>query len=135
MAIILILLFLSLSGIIFMIGSKLILLKEGKAVTQENFPIQIPNPHELKHIVNKKSKKYGFIALVISIRLYVIASHFLKVQFKKFGAFLTKKMNKMLAGKHPEEPKEVSAFLQRMSDYKKKVKRIKDKIKEEEGID
>lgn len=118
-----------------MIGSKLILLQEGKAVIQDNFPIQIPDPQELKETVNKKTKRYGFIALVIILRLYVLASHFLKIQFKKLGAFLTKKINKIIDGKRQEETKEVSAFLKRMSDYKKKVKRIKDKIKEEEGIE
>jgi hypothetical protein len=135
MAIILTLLFLSVAGIIFMIGNKLIMLQEGKVVTQDAFPFRIPEAHELRKITKKSTRKYGFIALVIILRLYVLASHFLKVQFTKLGKFLSRKINKILAGKHKDEPKEVSAFLKRMSDYKNKVRQIKDKIKEQEGIE
>jgi hypothetical protein len=135
MAIILTLLFLSIAGIVFMIGNKLLLLQQGKVVAQESFPFRIPEAHELKKITRKNARKYGFVTLVIILRLYVLASHFLKIQFKKFGKFISEKVNKIIAGKKKEEPKEVSAFLKRMSEYKDKVRKIKDKIKEQEGIE
>ena len=44
MYIVLILFFLSLAGAIYMLGSKLILLKDGQITPQtENFPIEVPN--------------------------------------------------------------------------------------------
>lgn len=138
MPIILTLLFLSIAGIIYMIGSKLILLQEGTIPpAQQNFPISIPEPHELRKIVKRKLHRYSFIALVIIIRIYVITSHFLKIQFKKLWKIIRTKVNKILDGRkqHHQQTKEASAFLKKISDYKKKVHYITEKIKEEEGIE
>ncbi|MFH1608612.1 MAG: hypothetical protein ABH951_01170 [Patescibacteria group bacterium] len=142
MAIILTLFFLSLSGIIYMIGNKLIILqKEGNQVIIEKPVIKIPDLQEFKHLFIKNSRKYGFILLVLIIRFSVISSHFIKRKSKEIGKILIEKIKKITTKKRSEgeekevEQKEVSNFLRKMSDYKNKIKKIKDKIKEEEGIE
>lgn len=137
MAIILTLFFLSLSGIIYMIGSKLILLKHGEVVIQKHIPIKIPDAEEFKYIFIKNTRRYGFILLVITLRISIKSSYFLKKKFKEIKDIVIEKIKKIITGKKHEilEEKEVSSFLKTISDYKSKVNRIKDRIKEEEGIE
>ena len=134
MILILILFFVSLAGIILMIGKKLIL---EKAVL-ENIAIQktildIPNLGKIKDISIKRIKKYSFVFLVITIRYYVKSSNFIKKQ----GKGIVQKVKSKIIHKDNlnEIPKkqEVSRFLKMISDYKKKIKRIKKIIKEEEN--
>jgi hypothetical protein len=135
MPIILTLFFLSLSGIIYMIGSKLILLQNGEVVIQEHIPIKVPDLQEFKYIVTKNSKKYGFILLVIILRASIKSSYFLKKKYKEIKYIAIIKIKKILTGKkHGIQEHEVSSFLKKVSDYKSKVNKIKNQIKEEEGI-
>jgi len=132
----LILFFLSLAGITIMIGRKFILLKNGSLVnTEEKFSIKVPNLHEVKHIATKSTRKYGFIALVIVLRTYILSVHAIKKTYKKSKNKINKVHKKYFPHKQKEvKPKEVSGFLKMMSDYKQKVRKIKHQIKEEEGI-
>lgn len=135
MPIILTLFFLSLSGIIYMVGSKLILLQKGEVITQKHIPIKIPDLQEFKYIVVKKLRKYGFILLVITLRASIKSSYFLKRKYKEIKNIAIIKIKKIIIGKkHGIQEHEVSSFLKKVSDYKSKVKEIKHKIKEEEGI-
>ena len=131
--ILIILFFISLAGIAFMIGRKLFLKKNGKTLPNEKFSVKIPELREIKQIAVVHAKKYGYVALVETIRFGVKSSNFLKQQ----SAELTEKIKKILNKNKPEnstEPKEVSSFLKMISEYKQKIKKIKHKIKEEEGI-
>lgn len=134
MAIILILFFLSLAGVIFMIGNKLILLKEGQLVAQENFPIEIPNLQEAKYIAIKHVKKHSYIILVESIRFSIKSSNFLKRMSKKIKDKINNIFRKHILKKAEEEikTKEVSGFLKMISEYKQKIRKIKDKVIKEE---
>ncbi len=131
MYIILILFFFSLVGIILMIGKKLVLLRRNQLITENNFPIQIPSLQELGQVTRKNSKKYGFVLLVATIRFYVILINFLKRKY-----IVTK--NSII--KHLPHKKAIlperkdSKFLKVISDYKHKIKRIKNKIEEEEKV-
>lgn len=133
----LILFFLSLAGIMVMIGRKFILLKNGSLVSaEEKFSIKIPNLHEVKYITTKSTKKYGFIALVIILRSYILSVHTIKKTYKKSKHKIKELHKKYLPQKQREvEPKEVSGFLKKVSDYKQKIRKIKHQIKAEEGIE
>ena len=134
MILILILFFVSLAGIILMIGKKLILEK----VVLENIAIQktildIPRLGKIKDISIKRIKKYSFVLLVITIRYYVKSSNFLK----KHSKSMIQKVKTRLIHKNNlsenSKKQEVSGFLRLISDYKQKVKRIKKIINEEEN--
>lgn len=134
---VLILFFLSLAGIIFMIGKKLILLKEGQLTVRENFEIEVPNFQEVKYIAVKNTKKHGYIILVESIRFSIKSSSFLKHVFKKLTNKINSIIKKYILKKEKEEEikvREVSGFLKMISDYKQKIRKIKHQIKEEEKM-
>lgn len=120
-----------------MIGNKLILLQNGEIVKNEHIPIKVPDLQEFKHLTIKNTRKYGFILLVIILRTTIKTSYFLKKKYNEKKEILKEKIEKMLEGKKHEnqEPHDVSLFLKKISDYKKKVNKIKKKIKEEEGIE
>ncbi len=134
MPIILTLFFLSLSGIIFMIGSKLILIqKEGKP-NKERLLIQIPNLQEIKNLTAKNLNKIIFIILVVVIKISVKTNNFTKKileKIKKKCLYLIKKLSSNTTKEKTEINKE-SSFFKKLSDYKNKIKRIKKKITQEE---
>ena len=131
MHIIVILFFLSLFGIILMISKKIILLRKNELITENSFSVQIPNLQEIGHLTVKNSRKYGYILLVKSVRSYVLSINFLKKEYIKIKNS-TKKYIPHKKFKSIE--KKDSKFLKVISDYKHKIKRIKEKIEEEERI-
>jgi|SRR6185369_10346841 len=123
--------FISLVGIIVMIGRKVVKLQNGQVVLhQENFS-QAPVIEELKEFTIKSLKKHSYAGLVGTIRIYVKTSNILKIWYQGLKVKVVKMLTK---NKEGEEEREVSGFLKMMSDYKKKIRRIKRKIKEEEEI-
>ena len=135
MQIIFILFFASLAGITVMIGRKLVLLKNGAVEAKEKFSFEIPDAQEVKHIAVKNAKKYGYIALVETLRFYLRSANFLKQTSKEIKKEAKEMIDKYLPAKETEmSGKEVSKFLKTVSDYKQKIQKIKHKIKEEEGI-
>lgn len=128
---ILILFFISLFGIAFMIGRKLIKLQRGEIVAGEKVSLEIPYLGEIKQITIQNIKKHHHIGLVAIIRFYVRASNFIKSKYQvaetKMLDILTKNSNGDFG-----EKRETSKFLKVISEYKHKVRELKHKIKEEE---
>ena len=135
MSIVLILFFISLLSIVFMIGQKLVLLRNG-LVVKNNFSIEIPDIHEVRYLIFQKTRKYGYVSLIATIRFYVVSVNLFKKNYQK-----TKSKTMILVSKYiphrvkRAQVKEISGFLKKISDYKHKIKRIKHQIKEEEGIE
>ena len=50
-----------------------------------DFAIDVPDFEEVKNILVKKSKRYGYIALVVTIRLYVLGTYATKNYAKKIA--------------------------------------------------
>lgn len=131
MNLLLILFFISLAGIIFMIGRKLILLQTEPVPTGSNFLFEIPDSKDVKHIAAKNIKKYGFILLVITIRSYVKTLNYTKKKSNE----LYDKAHKIITRNKIETNngnREVSKFLKKVSEYKQKINKIKHQIVEEE---
>ena len=126
----LILFSISLLGIILMIGRKLVLLQNG-VVFQKETILRTPSLEEWKHLTITSVKKHGYIGLVAIIRFYVRGTSFLKNKYQEI-----KTKVKSLNGKklREEEKREVSGFLKMISEYKQKIRYIKDKVKEEENL-
>jgi len=130
----LILFFGSLVGITFMVGKKLVLLKNGEVIyhhdAEEFFKDFFKS---LKHESVKYFKKYGYIGLVATVRLYVHLANFLKRKYQetkiKFKEIYQRKVKKEVV-----EKREVSGFLKLISEYKHKIRKIRRQIKEEENL-
>jgi len=127
--------FLSLAGIIIIIGRKLSLIKSGDVMvtTEQPHPF-VPDFEKIKEITFKHTKKYGYVALFVIVKTYLQSSNFFK---KKMGE--TKNyIKKLLVKKQKEggeiEKQEVNKFLKMVSDYKHKIRHIKRRIHEEENM-
>lgn len=130
MTFILILFFISLFGIAFMISKRVKLIRNGYIEVSDEISL-LPNTKEIKIIITKNVKQYGFLVITIilraSIRSYFTVKKetiemFRKIQ-NKFIKHNTNNINKQ---------KEVSSFLKGISEYKRKISHLKNKIIEEE---
>ena len=86
---------------------------------------------EWKNSIIKTSKKYSYLGLVVVVRWYVHSISFLKRSYAKVAISVKYVLDKKLKKKVGEK-REVSGFLKMVSDYKRKIRRIKHQIKEEE---
>lgn len=122
----------SLLGIIFMIGKKLILIQNGQA---PEYP-EANNGQEweeFKHEALKGLKRLGYALLVEAVRLYVKLVSYLK----NLSRMIIIKIQKVYYKKSKTgtgEPGESSKFLKMVGQYKRKLRRIKEKVKEEENL-
>lgn len=122
--------FISLFSITFMVGRKLVLLKNSDTTTLETQEFEFPNLKELKHSTIQNFKKCEKIALIIIIRSYLRSKNFLKNKYK----ILKIEVKKIHRKRHAEGKTEVSKFLKTISEYKHKIREIKHQIKEEENL-
>jgi hypothetical protein len=125
--------FVSLLGITFMIGRKLLVLERGAALQKEEEIFKDRYFEELKNFAVKNVRKHGYTGLVASIRFYVRSSNALKNKYQNVKTNV--KNLRMRKSNHiAEEKREVSKFLKMISEYKHKIRQIKRKIKEEEKL-
>lgn len=122
--------FVSLFGIAFMIGRKLLILEDVSIGEQEEeIFLEVPYIEEWKHLTMKGVKRHSYLALVATIRFYVRSSNFIKEKYEKI---LTEIRNKRKEHLVKRGEKEVSKFLKTVSDYKRKIREIKHRVVEEE---
>ncbi len=129
----LVLFFISLASIAFMIGMKM----SRKMEMHDDDIIddaltEMPYMDEIKYLTVKKMKEYGYVVLLSSIRMSMKSSRVVKRAGSEIGGIVKKTIWK--GGTESDDPKEVSKFLQMITEYKQKVKKIKRKIREEEGM-
>ena len=132
-SILLILFFTSLSATVFMVGRKLVLLRQqhGEVLNHEEVLFELPYLKEAKHATIKGIKKHGYALLVGIIRLYVRSANFLK---SKYEVLKSKLRNEHKAEQTTGDKKEISKFLKNVLEYKQKIREIKHRIKEEENL-
>jgi len=141
MSIFLILFFTALLSIGFMLGRKLFMLKksgmlENRVFGDEDFVFIVPDVEEISSVAGKNLKKIGYVALVSGMRIYMLSSNFLSKKYEDVKSKVIEIKNKNNIGARiiKSERKEASKFLKVIGEYKTKIKRIKRKIKEEEGL-
>ncbi len=133
MNILLTLFILSLLSITVMIGKKVTQIRKGAIVTEvdEEILFEIPYIEEVRAITERGVRKYGYMALVITIRAYFrsanLVKHTYKISKRKIKDAITKRMNREV-----EIDPESSKFLNTISEYKDKIQNIKHRIREEE---
>jgi len=126
----------SLVGIVAMITRKV--LTDPNNITEDlhNFAINVPDLEKVKEVANRNVRKLSYRTLVATLRTYLITLNFLKGRYqvlKNKINKLNKKVNPSSAVSTPKT-REANKFLVMISDYKKKIKNIKRKIEEEEGL-
>ena len=127
----LILFFASLFSIVFMIGRKLIFLKNEEIKNQEEILLELPYLKEVKNVTVAGMRKHGYSLLVAIIRSYIRFIKFLKDRYEGVKIKVKEMKNK----KHGNgEKKEISKFLKVVSDYKQKIREIKHRIRKEENL-
>lgn len=127
--------FISLFGIIIMIGRKLVWSGQMQDINgDEHVHPLVPDIQKIKQVTNKGLKKLSFVALVLIIRSYVKSVNLLKNKYGEGKNMMKKMVLKNNSTGEENGTPEVSGFLKKMSDYKRKIRNIKHKIKEEEEI-
>ncbi|MCE9549198.1 hypothetical protein K8Q98_02255 [Candidatus Nomurabacteria bacterium] len=128
--------FVSLVGIILMIGRKLVLVRDGQNIEMEYAHPFVPDLEKIKELLNKSTKKYGYLSLVLIIRTHIRSSKFLKQKYEEIKTKVKDIHLKNVTQLTDDglKTQEVSGFLKMISDYKHKIRTIKHKIKKEEEI-
>ncbi len=134
----LLLFFIALISIVILVTRKVFALNNnGELYKSKDIELEfdLPDLDEVREFFGKKTKKYGFIILVGSIRIYVLSANLTKKGIKYLYNKGEQRIKKLLGHKAKiVEKKEVSGFIKTISDYKKKISKITHKIKQEEGI-
>lgn len=133
MGILFTLFFLSLGGIVFMVGRKLLAFNDiQNQSAEERVMIGVPGLEEIRSITTKRIKRYGYVALVITLRTYIRSSKFLEKKGREITRVIRRNLSRGGEIDDKFEQQEVSKFLRMISDYKQKVGKIKRRIKAEE---
>jgi hypothetical protein len=136
MSTILILFFISLAGIMAMIGRKMVVLSGREAeMTQhlsgDDVPV-IPFFEDMKNAAGKNAKKYGYIGLVLTLRTYFKSTNFIKKKAVEAKDKVKSIGEKSKIINTVKERGEASKFLELVTDYKHKLRKIKKEIQDEE---
>ena len=131
MTIFLILFFLSLIGIIFMIAKKLLVLDKIQEKSNELPLFETPNLREIKQTAISSARFLGHKTLLLILRIYIISANFLKQRKNHLFEKVKKVLHKRGVVKTPEINPEPSKFIKMVSDYKRKIRRMTHRIKQE----
>jgi len=134
-----ILFFVSLLVISFMIGRKLVLLNnmEGHNThnVTETFLSEILDFDKIKNTTIKNLRRVEHVLIWIILRTYLVSKNFVNKKSKEIVEKIKTRLNRNRQNHILEEKKEVSKYIKVISDYRQKIRHIKHKIKEEEGIE
>lgn len=126
--------FISIAGLVLMIGRKLYLVRNGEVGGGKHFHFFVFDLIRVRQLAKNGVRRYGYIMLVFILRSNVKISNMVKLQFEKavlnIENMLTRK-SRSSSGEN-QKPAEVSGFLKMVSEYKRKVRRIKNRISTEE---
>lgn len=125
----------SLAGIIFMVGKKLIMVQDGQVLVpnKAEFFLNTEYLKEFKRTAIKNTKKHGYLLLVEIIRSYFRSVNFLKNKYSELKNKIKELYQRRQAHTHGEKRKE-NSFLKVISEYKDKIKKIKEQVEKEENI-
>jgi hypothetical protein len=133
----LILFSLSLLGIIIMIWRELVLVRSGQVAMAQHAHPFVPELQKIKHLTFKGVKRFGYVMLFVTLRFFIKSSNFTKTTSKIVLEEIKNKLRKNKNNRMDEinTKKEISGYLKVISDYRQKIRKMKHKIKEEEGIE
>ena len=129
--------FLSLLSIIIMIERKLVLVRNGQVARVQHPHPFVPELQKIKHLTFKNTKKFGYVVVFTTLKFFIKSSNFIKTK----SVLLIKEIKNKFKKNKEELPnesivkREPSKYLSIISEYRQKIRKMKHKIKEEEGIE
>ena len=129
----LILFFLSFAGIIIMLSRELVLIRNGKVAHTEHSHPFVAELQTIRELTLQSGKKLGYLAVFMTLKFFIKSSNSLKNISKGVMEELKKDFEGNL--NETNEKREPSKYLKIISEYQQKIRRMKHKIKEEEGIE
>ena len=126
---------LSLVSITVLVGRKMAILRSGGGAKKDE---PLPHPffpdwEKVFEFIKKSSRRYGYVATVAFIRLYVRSSNLTREKSREITEKLLNLINRKKNGNGaPAETHEVNKFLKMVAEYKEKIRRIKHRVHEEE---
>ncbi len=122
-----------------MFGRKLVLIKKGRvsvSAEEKVNPFQ-PEIRRLKYALRKNAKRQAYAFLFAALRFYIRSANYLKKKSLELARKIEKKLLKNQTGVTGEngEKREASRYLKMISEYQRKIRLIKEKIREEEEQD
>lgn len=120
-----------------MISRKLAIVRNGQVVHREHSHPFVPELKKIKDITFNGLKKLGYALIFITLRFFIKFSNFIKTKGILIIANLKNKLKKRNGNNlnTETEKKEVSKYLKIIGEYQQKIRKMKYKIKEEEGIE
>jgi len=134
----LILFFVSLLGIAFMIGRKILVLGGGihhHHLREEDFLSEVLDVEKVKHTAVKNFRQFLHLTVWTTLRLYIISVHLIKKTWKEIVDKIKEKMNRHKKAEKEATTAEPSKYLNMISEYREKLRKMKHRIKQEEGIE
>jgi hypothetical protein len=134
-----ILFFVSLAIIMLMIVRKLLLINNIEEHhthhVDEMFLHKILDFKKIKYLTVENLKKIEHALIWIIVRTYLVSLNFINKKRKGIAIKIKSKLNRNYNDNILEEKKEVSKYIKIISEYRQKIRKIKHKIKEEEGLE
>ena len=125
--------FISLASIIIMLGRKVMLVRNGYIVVDENVPHPfIPDIHNVKQATFRGLRRTVNIAILVTLRIYVKLVNLAKGQYNKIRLKVISSISQENPDGNGLLKKEANKFLKVVSEYKHKITRMKRNIHEEE---
>src|SRR6185295_5924949 len=112
----------SLIGILVMIGRKWAVIQNGDFVAPEHFHPLVPDLQKIKKRALIQLKKYGHMSLVAILRFHIRSSNLVKNKYEEVKVKVKSRRKETAASMGK---KEISKFLNAISDYKQKIREIK----------
>ena len=126
--------FISLVGSITMLLKKVALVRQSgynERGAEEIYIFPDADPETIKRALKETSRKYGYLMVFNALRTYMIVSKTLRKGAEKTIEKVSSVLYKKTAG---TKSKAVSSFLKSVSEYKKRLAHMKQKIREEENL-
>jgi hypothetical protein len=119
-----------------MIGRKLAVVRNGQTIRIQHTHPFVPELQKIKNLTLKNIKKIGYVTIFVTFRFFIKSSNLVKTRSNMYVKELKNRFkgNKKASSEEIIEGKEVSKYLKIISEYQKKIRKIRHMIKEEEGI-
>ena len=120
-----------------MVWRELVLVRNGQVTAVHHSHPLVPDLRKIKYLTLKGIKRFSYVILFVTLKFFIKSSNFIKTRSMILIEELKNKLRKSNGNSLDEtiEKKEVSKYLKVISEYRQKIRQMKHKIKEEEGIE
>lgn len=122
-------------GIMIMLGKKILLIRTGQIMEDED--IFFIDFKKIKYFTEKWWKKLRYASIFITLKFFIKSSNFIKTKGLELAKKIQNRLNKIggTSMGDMKEKRDVSLYLKTISEYQKKIRNMKHRIKKEEGIE